>query len=507
MAKVFTTKIDRFNGGMVGDPRDPREAVCRATSNFDLFSFPHKLRPRFASEDGDSSASTSMKQNFTVAKDGSGDYNLYSLGVKSGAATAEVKSKIITTTGASNDLGDETWATPSANQSASGSAVFDLFTYYEKVDLIFCAKMASGGDIMAFSPTGTAWDERASTSQITFTTVREGLVHSADDICYIPYDNNIAKNNNGTWTNVAISVASNERIEAICEFGNYIAIAATSLSNQSVKSTVYLWDRDSSLTIFSEKHSWGNEKLLWIEELGGSLIGVSTKAGVVTALDDYVSFRRLTPSGPEEFQRFSVSSIVVPNMRRKSNGRVYFQMYGTVDGTTREGLWSVNALGDDFVVTLEYTPNNATALTNGSSKGFYVLNDFVFQSYVDNSTWTLSKTVEGATYTTSIYETTINPQMPPQHRDVEKQLLGVRVSYEKLAASDTVVVSYKVDGASSFTEIGTASDDDTLYFEKTNDTNGAVFSKGSEYEFQIKSTHGAVITGLTYKYSIDDTQI
>jgi len=503
MAKVFKTKIDRFNGGMVGDPRDPREAVCRGTSNMDLFSYPYKIRPRFASESGDDSAATSQKQNFAIAKDGSGDYNLYSLGKQSANSRAEVLRKIITTTGATNDLGDDGWATPSNNQSSTGAAKFDLFTYYEKVGLIFCAKT---NDIMAFSPTGTAWDERASTTQISFTTVREGLVHSVDDILYIPYDNNIAKNDNGSWTNVACAVSANERIEAICEYGNFIAIATTSLSNQSVKSNVYLWDRDTSLTIFSEKHSWGNEKLLFIEELGGFLVGASTKAGVVTALDDYVSFRYLTSSGPKEFQRFPVSSINLPNMRRKANGRIYFQMYGTVDGTLRDGIWSINPTDSGFAVTQEYTPNNTTALTTGIPSGFYILNDFVFQSYIDNSTWALSKTNESEAYTTGVYETTINPQMPADHRDGEKQLLSARVSYEKLASGDTVVMYYRVDGG-AWVEIGTASIDDSLYFEKTAPGTDPNFVAGSEYEFKLESTGGAVITAFTYKYSLIDTEV
>lgn len=504
MPKVYTTKIDRFNGGAVGDPRDPREAVCRGSSNFDLFSQPYQLRPRFASEEGDSSSSTSQKQNFAIALRTGTTYDLFSLGVVSGTGRAEVLRKALTT-GASNDLSDATWTTPSNNTSSSGSTNFELFTYYQRTGLIYGAR--AGTHIWAFDPTGSA--AFADTHQaLTYSTIREGLVHSKDDILYIPYDNKIAKNDNGSWNTTALTLPSDLQIEAISERGNFLAIACTSKSSQSLKSIVYLWDRDSSLTTLSEKYDWGNEKIIFIEEIDGLLVGVSVKGNIATSLADTVSFKWLSSTGPKEFARFEMgTSTLLPAMRQKANGRVYFQWYGDFDGTTREGLWSISRTPTGLAVAQEFTPNNTTALTSGQPKGFYIVNDFVIQSYLDNSVYEVSKTVEGGTYTTGIYETTINPQMPSEHRDKEKQLLGVRVSYTKLAASDTVVVSYKVDGASSFTEIGTASVDDTLYFEKTTDTNGSTFSKGSEYEFQLKSTDGAIITGFTYKYELDDTQV
>jgi len=505
MPKIYTIKIDRFNGGMVGDPRDPREAVCRACSNFDLFSQPYQLRPRFASEDGDSSASTSQKQNYTIALRSGTTYALFGLGVVSGTGRAEVQMKNIST-GASNDLDDATWDNSiNNNESSSGATNFELFTYYQRTGLIYGAR--AGTHIWAFDPSSSAsWAD--SHQALTYTTIREGLVHSKDDILYIPYDNKIAKNDNGSWTVAALTLPSHLRIESIEERGNYLAIACVSKSSQSIESIVYLWDRDSSLETLSESYFWGNEQLKLIGEVDGFLVGISLKGNITTSLADTVIFKYLSPTGPKEFARFEMgTTTLLSSMRRKANGRLYFELYGSFDGVQRDGIWSISRTQNGLAVTQEFTPNNTTALTNGQPKGFYFVNDFLFQSYLDNSVYKVSKTDDQGTYTTSIYETTINPQMSVEHRDLKKQLLGVRVTFVSLPASDTVPVYYKVDGASAWTLIGTASEDGTVSFEKTTDTNSSNFTAGTEYEFKIESTHGAIPTSFSYKYAIIETQI
>ena len=67
MSKFFETKINKWDGGIVNDPRDPQENVCRVVSNFDILTNPYKMIPYRDSEDGDSGASTSKKQNFCIA--------------------------------------------------------------------------------------------------------------------------------------------------------------------------------------------------------------------------------------------------------------------------------------------------------------------------------------------------------------------------------------------------------------------------------------------------------
>src|SRR3990167_651299 len=279
MAKIRERYFERFDGGMVNDPRDPAAGACRVVTNFDILTNPRKLIPYRNSEDGDSAAATSRKQNFCIALRTGTTYRLYSLGVKSGATTAEVLMKDLTTSG-DDDLADNTWLTPNNNQSSAGATNFNLFIFYPKTTLIYGAR--AGTHIWAFDPTSVAgW---ADTHQaLTYTNIAQGLVHPKDDILYIPYDNKIAKNDNGSWTTVALTLPSHLYITSICEYGNYLAIGCRPLSGQG-DSQVYLWDRDSSLTTISESLNWGRGNLEILGVVDGLLVGISLTGDSTTEI-------------------------------------------------------------------------------------------------------------------------------------------------------------------------------------------------------------------------------
>src|SRR3990167_487824 len=99
MAMLPEIKIDRFDGGIANDPRDPRESTCRMVTNFDILTDPKRLIPYNSAEDGDDAAATSQKQNFCIGYKtaGTDEWVLLALGVKSGASTAEVLYKSLTT--------------------------------------------------------------------------------------------------------------------------------------------------------------------------------------------------------------------------------------------------------------------------------------------------------------------------------------------------------------------------------------------------------------------------
>ena len=67
MGKIINEKINRFDGGMVNDPRSSASNVARVVTNFDTLSTPQKLIPYRSTENGDSS-STDHHQNFCLAE-------------------------------------------------------------------------------------------------------------------------------------------------------------------------------------------------------------------------------------------------------------------------------------------------------------------------------------------------------------------------------------------------------------------------------------------------------
>lgn len=509
-----TITVNKFNEGIKNDPRAVSSAGARVVTNFDVLSNQHKMTPYRDSEDGDSGASTSQKQNFCVALRTGTTYNLYAVGRQSAANKAEVLMKSLST-GSSTDLDDNAWATPTNNQSAVATPNFNLFVYYAKRNRIFGAE--AGTTIWSFDPSSSAaWGDES--HSLTYTSLAQGLVHSKDDVLYIPYSDGsgtpkIAKNDNNSWTDAALTLPADLYITSICEHGNYLAIGCAPRSGVG-HSRVFLWDRDSSLATLSDSIDWGEENLYVLEEIDGILVGVSLAGGIGSAavrFNDRVIFRYASVSNAIKFaELIGGSSTNVRLAKQKLNNRLYFMMSITLNGSVREGVWSVgrNDPYSPMSIVHERTPNNDTALTaNGGLRNFIFVGDYCFISYLNASgAYALSKTNDSESYTaTSIFESLINPEMLELDRLLTKKLISVGATYEPLPTGGQVVVRYKVDGGSWVTVFTESTAGATRTEPYTITASGVQFTDGVEYEFRIESTGGAVVTGLKYKYLPEST--
>lgn len=494
MAQINEIQIDNFDGGIVNDPRDSRENVCRIVNNFQIGNNPNKLTPYRSAEDGDSASTTKKIQNFAVAYTGS-VFKLFGLGVVSGTGRAEIHSKSLST-GGSSDLSDNGWASPSNQQSASGATSFKLFTYYQKTGLIYGAK--SGTTIWAFDPTGVAAFADSHRS-LTYTDIAEGLVHSKDDILYIPYDNKIAKNDNGSWTDVAITIPTHYKINVIAEFGNYLAIGAVPKSGVG-ESVVYLWDRDASLATLSESIRWGGGELRVLGEVEGSLIGISLQGGNSDSwLDERIVFRQ---NGKKFMVLESENLSSLPNVQRIIDNKLHFMMAVKIDGVWRHGVWSIGKtlLNSPFALSWERSLEGNTEFNGAIAvlNNFFYANDFLFQSFVDDSSnYQMSKTNDQNTYSDiSAFETI---KLIPDKQFATQQLLGVSVTTEYLPSGAQVVVKYKKDNDTSWSTILTGSTDGDIRHSSSSDSSGSVLPQFKEIAFRIESTGNAVITGIKIK--------
>ncbi len=497
--------VNRFDLGMVNDPRTEGN-VCRVCSNFDALTNPHKLTPYHDSEDGDNAATTSQKQNFAVALRTGSTYSLYALGVQSGNAKAEVLYQDVAA------LTGNAWSATANNQSSSGSADFGLFTYYKKTGLIYSAK--GGTTISTYDPTGAvAFD--SVTRSIAYTEIGEGLVHSKDDIMYVPYLDNstppipkLAKNDAGSWTDVALSLPTGFKAPIIAEQGNNIAIMLVPQSG--VGSTrVFIWNRDSTLATLQETIDWGEGEGRVIFELDGILVGVSLYGANSTRFMDRVVFKYYNGSGAQEFLTLEGGTLTqLTKARQRIDNRLWFMMSITLNGSVRAGVWSIGRTASGWSLFHERTTANDTAFTTADNlKGFIKIGDYLFQSLQYNSTgFSIQKTNDQASYTaTSIYETKVNPAMDSADLFRRKQLGAVAVFTENLTGANQVVMKYKVDGGSYSTALlthttSTKSSDglsDVMGFELPN--NGQL-TTGREFEFRLESTGGAIITGFGYAY-------
>lgn len=501
MSRVVSS--NKFDGGMVNDPRMDGDSICRVSKGFDIFTYPYKLVPYNDSKNADTSSSQNQIVNYQYANV-SGTFTLFGLGVVSGGSLA----KVFKTTSYSSP----NWNNTNNSQSSGGGRSTDTFVYYRG----YIYGLRGNVAIYKYDVTGNAaWTD--TDQALTYTTSAQGLVHSKDDILYIPYDNKIATNNAGSWTVAALTLPTSMIITSICEYGNYLAIGVKNSDGIS-NSKVYLWDRNSSNSTLSEVIDFGEGALTVLEQLGSYLIGISLLTSGVS--NDRLVFRYYTGSGQSnELMRLvssTTTSYPLQMAKQKYKNRLYFSAAIVLNGVRQQGIWSIgrNTATGPFGITLEYITANNTVLT-GQNYNFIIINDYCIISYSDNSSnYAMSVTNDVSSYTTyttvATYETVINPLQPESirrsagSRSNLKQLEAFAISTEPLTSGQSIVAKYRVDGG-SWTTIISQSTTGTITTEAVRDSSGTAFTAGREYEFRFESTGGAQITEYKYRYSTLET--
>jgi len=397
---IAFTLINRFDGGIVNDPRDTTENTCRMATNFDIFTNPHKMTPYRSSEDGHGGASASDPRNFVVARRGTTEvHNVFAYSRATGSDVVHIQAKALTT-GAGTDLDDNGWETFGNNEGTTTTRNPNCFVFYRKTSKIYGGH--GGTAIWSFDATGVAAFNNTELS-VTFTNMAQGLVHSKDDRLYIPYDNKIARNENGVWTIEALVLPAHFYITSICEMGNNIAIAMAPLSGAVAgQSRVFIWDRDVTLTTLSETVPWEEGQLQILEVIDGYLVGISISGNTATRHNVRVIFRFLdgnnimgyrakkfmelvAPTGQESAppNASGTGAFALPIAKQMIDGRLHFLMQIYINGEQRDGVWSIGKVGDRFALNHERTPNNDTALTSATLFNFFYVGDYLFITYDD----------------------------------------------------------------------------------------------------------------------------
>lgn len=493
-----TVAINTFNAGMVSDPRLPQEAVSRLCQHFDSYTYPHKLVPYHSGENGDTSASTNQIGGFAYANN-----KLYGLSFAAGASQ-----KLFT----KSDNTTQTWDV-SVPSNMNVTAAFDGNCFIDYKSTLYMSQASKLSSYVYGSATYTA-DVNAG----GYAVIAQPVIHPADGYIYFPTATGIISYNGSAWNATAFVLPdTNYTVVGVAAYGNYLAIACVNTS--ASKSIVLLWGRDTTINTVAENIDWGGDTIAFIEAYDSYLIGVSRYQASSTAFKDRVVFRYYQGGAPfgQEFHRLTVdgTSAVVYKNRQKLNNRIYFMASMQLAGTHYDGVWTLGrtTAGAPFSVVFDRLANNDTGLTSGVLNGFIVVSDFTYISYQSSGAYGMSKTDDQANFTaTSIYETTINPEIPERIRAAagdrtrQKQLMAVALSTEPLTSGQQVVLKYKAEGGSWNTIFtGTTVGENT--FERTFDAAGSKFLNAREYQFRIESTGGAEITELKYKYEALETQL
>lgn len=496
MAKTVEITVDDFSGGIADDVRKSTASEFTITKHFDIFSNPKRLTPyRSLEADTETSvSSTDLKQYFV--RDflyTTGSAKLYGLG-QTGAGLTKIVYKADATTG--------TWTLPASsegNGAVKNGCLVEYKDYiwgFQGTTQVFKWGLLSGTPAIT-NTAGTVG---------TITSVAQGVI-AKDDQLYLPYNNKIVRvSAGGTVSDAVLTIPTQFKITSICNFGNYLAIAAAPISNYAGSSKVFLWNLTSDDV--QEVIDWGEGEIRVLETIEGILVGVTDRylnnaTGAGTGSMIVQVYSGGVPQTIKEIYTKALTGKAMPISKTVKNNRLFWsaKIMTNASGTEYdEGIWSFGRKNVNYPYTLTLDVIDENVNTSGIQSFGAAANYFFVAHSNDGS---VDKTNDSAIYTfSSVYQSQI---INFGDTTSDKRLESVKVHFRKLASGESITLKYRVDGATAWTTVGTTSTAGDLSHTFLNiESTGDAFSSGREYEFRIESTGGAEITGWMAKATILD---
>lgn len=496
MSKTVELEVKRFDGGISDSPRKNSSSEFQITKHFDIFSDPYKLTPyrSLEADTNDGSTSTGMKQyfvrDFTYHASSA---KLYGLG-QTGAGLTKIVYKADATTG--------NWTLPASsegNGAVQNGCLVEYKDYlwgFQGTTQVFRWGLLSGTPSITNSQ-GTVG---------TITSVAQGLI-AKDDNLYLPYNNKLARvTSGGTVNDAVLTLPTNFKITSLANYGNYLAIACAPISVYNGVSKVFLWNLTSADV--QEAIDWGEGELRILETIEGMLVGVTDRylnnaTGAGRGSMIIQTYAQGVPQVVKEVFTQALVGKTMPIAKAVKNNRLFFAaklMTNSTGTEYNEGIWSFGRKNVSYQYTLTLDIIDENIDTDGIQSFGTAANYFFIAHSGDGS---IDKTNDTSTYAfTSIYESQIF-DFGDSHSD--KRLEALRVTFKKLAAGESVTAKYKVDDATSWTTIGTAStDDDKSHSFLMIESSDTPFAGGKEYQIRLESIGGAEITGFDLRATILD---
>lgn len=499
MSKSIIQQVSDFSGGISDDSRKASLNEFQITKHFDIFSNPKRLTPYHSLEidTNDGLSSTGMKSY--IVKDfvyASSSAKLYGLGRTAGGST-KIVYKADATTG--------NWtlpATSEGNGAVQNGCLVEYKDYlwgFQGTTQVFRWGLLSGTPAITNSQ-GTVG---------TITSVAQGVI-AKDDNLYLPYNNKIVRVvAGGTVSDAVLTLPTNFKITSIANYGNYLAIACAPISTFNGTSKVFLWNLTS--VDVQEAIDWGEGALSVLDSIEGLLVGVTDRylnnsAGAGRGSMIVQVYSGGSPQVVKEVFTQALTGKTMPISKAVLNNRVFWTakiMTNSAGTTYNEGIWSFGRKNANYAQALALDIIDENVNTSGIQAFGTAANFFFISHSADGS---IDKTDDTVAYNfTSVYESQV---LDFGDVDSDKRLESIKVSFRKLAAGETVTVKYRIDGATSWTTIGTYNTvGDVSHTFVSIEATDTPFASGKEYEFRIESTGGAEITGWKVRATILDNPL
>ena len=522
--------INYFGGGMADDYVNGGAGEFSFSKQFDILGYPHRLQPLRGMEDRTEAANLAIL-NMALGANG----NMYGIGLDNPGNPTLGELYVLDGFGASDvwEAGATAQLSGVAQTEASGH--YDFLVHFPEQTPARKVYWASTNLLMVSSPT---MDSSADSDALTFSTIGQGLVHPKYKKLYFPYQTSTASligrisvhatDPFGTLDYTAFEFPNRYRAFCLSHYGDYLAVPMTVTGTVGGvdQSVVGFWDTDETLTDFNETVPWGSGLLQVLNNVNGTLVGVSVlsaEIGTSAALDmDKIQIKGYDGGGaPYIIAEITAtrttttapSCVLNHRVNYVANNRLYFSA-NVINGDSDAnyyGLWSVgrNKFGK-WTVTMERVAtndNSETGIFCAAARG-----DFLTCGHTTAGTITYtvtSNTLASIYDATSAYESVINPLMPDDHKWRKKKLKGVYATYLPLPAAATIVMQYRADGlkSDSWTTAFTETTDSETRTEVLYNASKVQFPDFNNIEFRLTSVDGGIITGFGYVYDIIDTQL
>lgn len=492
MGKIYTEIINTFDQGISNDKRSNNTRKFAITKHLDAFTYPHKLVPYYKTEAVEDKTYDIVKFAYVASNS-----RLYGFGIIPASATTRIYY-----------LSGTTWTAATGGDGSTNNRKEGVFIYYK--DYLY---MWREGTIMRYGILTETFTDNWQGGLTTATNVATPVHHSADDKLYFFADNIVHSWDNSSFA-TALTLPSNLKIVSACEYGNYLAIGCTDKSGFG-KSTVFLWDRDSSLSTISGKIDFGEGQLRHLANLNNKLIGVMAynltelyprKMLIKQANGDFgKTINEITLDANGYIFGLTTDDSAVACNSVVDNNKLYFTAHLPFEGDTRLGIWVVDEYGN---ASLDFIEEEATDTTGVVFQGIFRLGNTWWIAHSNDGS--VNRTDDNASYSLTnpgIYETLIRNA---GDSSLTKKLVSVTVMNEPLptSASAKLTLKYKKDEETSWTTIFENTLDNSISHTTINiESTGATLPQFKEIQFRLESLFGVVPTGLKYKAEIIDSDI